>query len=149
MDTGMGHQLQKIRQEGLLGEMTNIFLLWWHLAWIIEIEWLVEVGYSLPLQSSLLHPLSKWQEWGGNMDIAPPSGTHLFSRKNFRIRWIFPLFIFPNRSPHYVARLISIFKMCSWGWGLFGESITNHPQTPGIFGRSEAVSLKLIFHGER
>lgn len=39
--------------------------------------------------------------------------------------------------------------MCSWGWGLSGESITNHPQTPGIFGRSKAVSLKLIFHGEQ
>lgn len=39
--------------------------------------------------------------------------------------------------------------MCSWGWGLFGESITNHPQTSGIFGRSKAVSLKPIFHGEQ
>lgn len=28
-----------------------------------------------------------------------PSETHLFSRKNPRIRWIFPLFIFPNRFP--------------------------------------------------
>lgn len=39
--------------------------------------------------------------------------------------------------------------MCSWGWGLFSESITNHQQTSSIFGRSKAVSLKLIFHGEQ
>jgi hypothetical protein len=39
--------------------------------------------------------------------------------------------------------------MCSWGWGLFSESITNHPQTSGIFGRSEAVSIMLIFHREQ
>lgn len=36
--------------------------------------------------------------------------------------------------------------MCSWGWGLFSESIAHHSQASGIFGKSEALSTMLIFH---
>lgn len=49
-------------------------------------------------------------------------GIHLFSRRDSRIRWFFsPSFFLIDLLSCYIVRLISIFKMCSWGWGLFSE----------------------------
>ena len=39
--------------------------------------------------------------------------------------------------------------MCSWGWEVFSESITNHWQTLNVFGRSEAIPTMLIFHRQQ
>lgn len=62
---------------------------------------------------------------------------HLFSRKDSRIRWFFSLsFFLIDLLSCYTVKLISIFKMCSWGWGLFSEfGIThNHQASLGAVG---------------